>query len=190
MSKPSPVAIERLRTLYSIIAGIPEPRLDLERWINDGVEDFKTAATDCGTIACGVGWACLYPKFNREGLRVSPSDTPTFNGLLGWPAVEKFFDLTGHEARSLFSSPADSPYEPRTVLWADPNAFFSKTTRVGGRTMHQQRVSDKRLLLMRIRNFLHAQGVIDDARRSTLRSQEKMGTIAYKATKIKQLSHK
>lgn len=59
----------------------------------------------CGTTACAIGDATLMRAFRRRGLRHERGFlTPTYKNLAGWPAVEKFFDLTRREAHYLFSS--------------------------------------------------------------------------------------
>lgn len=70
----------------------------------------ETALADCGTTACAVGWACLDPKMQSEGLSYTLQSgyfddiviIPTFDGETGWDAVESFFGLTCSLCEQLF----------------------------------------------------------------------------------------
>lgn len=87
---------ERLQHLITILRQVP-------------AEDFDMAVWKCGTAACAVGWACLDPAFNEQGLSFAmPQELPTYASSRGgmcvhWDAVEVFFDLSELQARRLFS---------------------------------------------------------------------------------------
>ncbi len=79
---------ERLKTLYSILDGMPDDRCRLRVW--RGLD----CGTSCGTVACAGGWATLYPPFQAMGLswRVV-SNAPLFDGLISFPAIDAFFGI-------------------------------------------------------------------------------------------------
>lgn len=79
---------ERLRELYSMMAGIPDERVDLSRW-------------KCGALACAGGWACQYPPFIADGLMLKNGE-PFFEDE-GF-ALQAFFGLTNNSAADLFDS--------------------------------------------------------------------------------------
>lgn len=103
---PIPVGMERLRTLYSVLAGVPDERLDLRLWRND-------EKPDCGTIHCAFGWAATYPPFQAMGLHLVessymedgveiPIHNPHFNGESSFSAAAEFFGISLREAMNLF----------------------------------------------------------------------------------------
>lgn len=109
MSAATPEGNERLRTLYAVMGGVPDEKVDMTNWrgglgtwLDHGLLD-----TDCGTNACAVGWACAYPEFKAQGLRYD--GTPEFKKSDGttfyyWTAVENFFGLSEAEAHRLFNN--------------------------------------------------------------------------------------
>lgn len=64
--------------------------------------DMSYWVSPCGTSACAAGWATLERGFNRLGYTVEYRGTPIFNGIAGWGAIRRFFDLTGIESWKLF----------------------------------------------------------------------------------------
>jgi len=65
-----------------------------------------------------IGWACRQPEIERLGLTLETGRDgtlqPHFEGEHGWPAVERFFDLTPEEALGIFDANAywDLPRDP------------------------------------------------------------------------------
>ena len=166
--------IERLRLLYSVIAGIPANRIDLYEWRQSAVSSrhgrSKVAqakhAHTCGTLGCAVGWATAHPDFNAMGFTYakypasvtgvagwSPMITPGSPGRrnYGWDAVEQFFDLTSSEAETIFAAPEDDE---------------SREDHHGGI------LGDKRLVLARIREYLTRVGAITYVRALELAEYE------------------
>lgn len=84
---------ERLQQMVTMLRELPEdvtPKFHLRVW-------------NCGTTACAVGHACLYPPFKEQGLAWSEYwGTPTFNGWESWGAVTTFFCLSNDQAEHLF----------------------------------------------------------------------------------------
>lgn len=76
--------------------------------------------SNCGTAACACGLAALNPWFQQQGFRLHPltqhcERIPTFEGLIGWPAVHKFFQVSGIDANHLFLGNSYSPVPYREV---------------------------------------------------------------------------
>lgn len=92
--------IQRLQHLITILQGVPPDRFNLAAW-------------KCGTTACAVGWACLAPEFNKQGLTFrgpgpvySKPDAEPDEFYTHWRAVEEFFGLTEVQAWHLFTEHA------------------------------------------------------------------------------------
>lgn len=60
--------------------------------------------SNCGTVACAVGHACLHPPFQKAGLSLSFYEIPypIYNGVTGTSAVAQFFNLSAVEVEDLF----------------------------------------------------------------------------------------
>jgi len=100
MNTPT-IGEERLRTLYSIMAGIPAEKVHMKNWRGWSTMPDETLIHNCGTAACAVGWACAYPEFQEHGLDYV-SGMPFFAGESNWLAVQKFFGLSHTEAQAMF----------------------------------------------------------------------------------------
>lgn len=117
------LAVERLRDLYSMLYGVPEEKLDLGTWATSGKVPSQIRSA-CGTTACAVGWACLYPNFKKQGLGIrtfrnkNAGSFPIFRDGGNWIAVEDFFGLTEHEARRLFMGYGTGVNAKRMVMRA------------------------------------------------------------------------
>lgn len=94
--------IERLKTLYSVIDGIPSQFIDMNDWRqkedDDGfvttyVSDDNLLKHNCGTAACAAGFACAYPKFKKQGLKYKEEGYPTYKGSNGFNAMRSFFGV-------------------------------------------------------------------------------------------------
>jgi hypothetical protein len=110
---------ERIKDLYAMIDGIPASRIALEDWRQGSMARVEGGTytravkddallNDCRTLACAVGWACAYPKFNEQGL-VWDMNCPLYVPLgrthcwSAWDAVSQFFGLSKDKASDLFS---------------------------------------------------------------------------------------
>lgn len=102
---------ERLTKLADFLDTVPEHKFDLESWRSDStgdeswealVDDAHLLNFDCGTTGCAVGWACVMPEFQAEGLAWGVWG-PTATGYSGWFAVMDFFGLKRVDAEYLFS---------------------------------------------------------------------------------------
>ena len=169
------VHIERLRTLYAMIAGIPEERIELETWRSRAVKpndpDWSKEVTnkdllsqDCGTLACAVGWACAHPEFQKQCLGWD-GGSPIYRRRFGWEAVESFFGIHYGLAKFLFSV-ENIPYSDVGTR----AAVFKEYPLV-------KRGDAKRTLLMRIRTHLLHVGAITPERNRELARLESTGKL-------------
>jgi hypothetical protein len=92
---------DRLSHLESILrreAAKPTVHFDLNVFV---AENYNQS---CGTTACALGLAALDPRFNSEGLALSPYGIPKFDDEAGFDAARKFFDLDWEANHHLFSA--------------------------------------------------------------------------------------
>lgn len=107
--------VERLERLKTILEKIPDGGFNLGSWIS-GIYDEEVKAEDvfghCGATVCAVGWACLDPLLQEEGLKFqtrlsmfgdSKTLIPKFEGECGWEAVNEFFGLDMQVSEILFT---------------------------------------------------------------------------------------
>lgn len=158
--------IERLRTLYAVLGGVPDDSVSLRDWRSDGpgrkeITDSKLLADaqrgHCGTTGCAVGWACAYPEFQAQGLQfgvIGPLYRNQARWHSGWSAVLAFFELDQREADSLFLT--DPPYKRFDPCMAG----------------HKGRWSHRRLAMARIRLYLLSVGAITAERNEALAREE------------------
>lgn len=88
-------------------------KFDLSDWVDTA--EGRRPGIDCGTAACAVGLACLSPDFQAEGLSLDCT-MPTYEGLYGWTAVARFFEVDHGEADHLFSSYRYKPEESKGAI--------------------------------------------------------------------------
>lgn len=107
-SNATPKGNERLRTLYAVMGGVPDEKVDMNNWRrgSGAWDDRNLLETECGTSACAVGWACAYPEFQAQGLRFNgaPLLRKGKKWLEGWGAVEKFFGVDEVTSGYLFAT--------------------------------------------------------------------------------------
>lgn len=130
---------ELLKDAYAIIDGIPEAAIALDKLVSARGE-----ALDKGTVCSPAGWLAQHPKFMERGLALSDDG----NALLwnGKPAGEdayaqvmaRVFGLQEVEAERLFA-------DRRTYTLGDDSGL-----------------SDKRLWLHEMRDFLRENGEISE----------------------------
>jgi len=123
--------IKRLRTLYAMMAGIPDFGLNMGAWRStkiggDGwsrsnhVTDAdllalaENQAHTCGTSACMLGWAAAYPPFKALGLKYEDTDV-CFRGAREYRAGANFFGLSFNDAMDLFYPVSSSGYTQKQV---------------------------------------------------------------------------
>lgn len=123
-----------LRDAYNELIKIPEVSIDLDSVCVRN----KGGTPTCGSIACGIGWIGLMPKFQKFGIKTTNRDSIQWNGRsVDYPvAVVNLFGITESEAYELFSSSFGSRY-------ATGNTH-------------------KEILLNRIMKFLDRHGEVDD----------------------------
>jgi hypothetical protein len=138
MTKPN---YELLKHAYAIIDGIPDHRFNLNKVAtNDTDHGECNVPTDCGTIACGIGWLAMHPDFIDRGLTVDKQGAPRLHGATCFyeDAGAHLFGITCSEAMSLFS--------PNGYSYLDvPNEGYSHRTH-------------KQVFQNRVRLFLQQKG--------------------------------
>lgn len=157
--------IERIRTLYAVLAGIPKEHTELSLWVRrrdwrQGPTTAEGIAHTCGSTACALGWAALYPPFNKLGL-VFDEAVPTFGEAQEFGAGRDFFCLTKDETHLLFGS-RTGPFAYDTPLW---DACY--------RGFQMDGWSDKRIALHRLRIWLEMTDAITAERSAELFEIEK-----------------
>ncbi|MBF3563881.1 hypothetical protein ISF73_11190 [Burkholderia pseudomallei] len=112
--------IERLKMLSSMLKTVNPNHFDLGDWVDSPWstreaiaipnDDLRQRIVDCGTTACAVGWACMMPEFQAQGLNYkwdtvcySSALSPTYEGEESWLAVCNFFEIDRPTADYLFS---------------------------------------------------------------------------------------
>lgn len=96
-----------LRDAYNFLHEIPEHNVDLNSICKIADEDRTIDQPGCNTIACGIGWLGLSPKFQKRGLVTNPfTDELTFNGepVVYPEAAEKLFGIPYGVGQTLFST--------------------------------------------------------------------------------------
>jgi hypothetical protein len=98
---------QRLRKLADFLKTVPEAKFDIGDWATKGFNPGNPEASECGSVACAVGWACTIPEFQAEGLHMHNS-TPIYaaedgNAYQSWHAARIFFGLDYDESQQLFS---------------------------------------------------------------------------------------
>lgn len=190
-----PKGIERIRTLYAVMAGIPAEKVNLGTWRSS--MQTNELLESCGTTGCAVGWACAYPPFQAQGLDywygprlVSKLASGSEERIGQWPAVVNFFDVSLRDAYALFLSMGTLAKEGDYYRYMDGELI--QKIKDAGRHRHEGHrfargcksigLSDRQIVLMRLRNYLHATGYISTARRDELKLQEEQGKIQFVET--------
>lgn len=165
--------IERIRTLYAVLAGIPGKHMRLSTWINvehpdAGMPTARKLVHNCGSTACALGWATLYPEFQEQGLYTANGVgwTPAFDGALCFAAAQGFFCLSSAEACVLFGTRyADGSGSPMKVACYEglPDMYSKESLAL----------SDKRIALHRLRRWLELTDAITPERSAELAEIEK-----------------
>jgi hypothetical protein len=89
---------ERLMRLREVLCNVPKERFDIRAW-----------ASPCGSTACAIGWGCVDPVLNKEGLHFNINaniPTPIYHAHYGFDAVQVFFGMDADSVQHCFS-----PYE-------------------------------------------------------------------------------
>lgn len=61
---PTQQQIDRVRDYVAMMRGVPSERVSLFSIVKGSGHPLQ----DCGTLACGIGWAASFPAFNEQGL--------------------------------------------------------------------------------------------------------------------------
>ena len=131
---------ELIKDAYAIIDGIPETAIDLDRLVSRRGETLQH-----GTICSPAGWLAQHPKFIELGLALADDDSRlVLDGdqeTIARPAdvLAQVFGLSPMDADHLFS-------DRNTFTLGDDSGL-----------------SDKRLWLREVRDFLKQHGQLDPA---------------------------
>lgn len=100
---------ERLERLVDILKTVPPEKFDMSMWYSSNI-------SECGTVACAGGYACLDPAFQKLGLHFGYNKIPCYKGQEGIGALRAFFDLPSSVAMRLFLLYRVQPVKPATVI--------------------------------------------------------------------------
>ena len=167
--------IERLRTLYSVLAGIPNKLIALDNYChltcdyeelpNFGERvSFQHVVNHCGSTACALGWAALYPPFVKQGLRLDEDGDPWYFGTTYADGAALFFDMGPIDAGLVFGA-------HHTLSEYTSGLETVRAPESGDEYPHSNlhpRYSQKRVALHRIRLYLLSQGAITQERSDEL----------------------
>lgn len=90
---------------------------------------WRVTTTTCGMLACAGGWFTLDPYFQSLGLNANEYGSPTFEGLLSFAALAKFFEFDGvFYAEALFSARYTyrSAFDFETALASDKDLWNAR----------------------------------------------------------------
>ena len=123
-----------IKDAYAIIDGIPETAIDLDQLVSKRGETLEH-----GTVCSPAGWLAQHPRFSELGLALADDDS----GLLPLDApptviLARVFGLEPGDAEHLFS-------DRNTYTLGDDSGL-----------------SDKRLWLREVREFLKQHGQLDE----------------------------
>lgn len=152
--------VERLRTLYSVLLGVPEERVYLDRWRRnlgaygayEEVSDRTLLGKRCNTQACGFGWASAYPEFKKEGLSYDISV-----GEVVYMPTESDSVYSSFYAAYLFFGLEDEA--SAQDLFGIAGVFHSRKLSMVREGEHDID-SDRAVLLRRIRRYLASKTII------------------------------
>lgn len=130
---------ELLKDAYAVIDGIPETAIDLDKLVSARGETLEH-----GTVCSPAGWLAQHPKFIELGLSLSEDDSRLL--LDGEPVDDSPAAVL---ARVFGLQPADAEH-----LFSDRNTYT-----LGD----DSGLSDKRLWLREMRDFLKQHGQLDEA---------------------------
>ncbi len=137
---------ELIKDAYQILGGIPARQFNLLTLIEK-----RTGKRECGTIACGMGWLSIHPRFKKLlGAEIKQDSYDLqytdicYEGIYSnsyTDAAQKTFGITTTDVMNLFSPRGGSSYDSRGLL---------------------STADDKTILLNRIISFLRSHGQLKE----------------------------
>ncbi len=100
---------ELLKDAYQVLGGIPARQFKLAKIISE-----RGGRDECGTIACGMGWLAIHPRFRKlMKVRLDPSSTFVYwRGMGNYKeAASNLFGVDWDVARNLFGPEGHSSYD-------------------------------------------------------------------------------
>lgn len=103
---------KELEIAYRILGGIPDEQVNLNSVISKPGRTVK-GKPFCGTIACGLGWLCMHPRYIKRGFGVryknklvvdfkTPSH-PNWEDMMDFVMVAReMFGIPSHGALLIF----------------------------------------------------------------------------------------
>lgn len=165
--------IERIRTLYAVLAGIPNDKVELGDFIDPGwtfgagAPSAEQMQRSCGSTACALGWAALWPPFQKLGLYATRTADVRFGEAAYLNAAEDFFAISFVESRVLFNDRWANGSELRALR----KVLYKGLPRRSSDAFNQ--ISDKRIALHRLRRWLELTDAITPERSAELAEIEK-----------------
>lgn len=165
--------IERIRTLYAVLAGIPNDKVELGDFIDPGwtygcaPPTAMSVKTNCGSTACALGWAALWPPFQKLGLHTTHNADVRFGEASYLNAAEDFFAISFVESRVLFNDRWANGSELRALR----KVLYKGLPRISSEAF--DKISDKRIALHRLRRWLELTDAITPERSAELAEIEK-----------------
>jgi hypothetical protein len=112
---------ERLKLLHDRLLADTDHRLDMHYWVLATKEQFKEKDF-CGTACCALGFACMQPELQAEGLKFAEHEqelyqitaveaTPAYGPHVAYEAATDFFNISMSDAYAIFS-----PYRYRGTI--------------------------------------------------------------------------
>lgn len=97
---------ERLLRLADFLEKeVPQQRFDMRYIFTNDVYSLEDLQHKCGTAACAMGWACVVPEFERDGLsfkRGYYAGRVHYGEYTDFSAISEFFDISSEHSRHLF----------------------------------------------------------------------------------------
>lgn len=88
--------IQRLKRLITVLENLRPEQFNIRTFGRE---------TNCGTVACAVGWGALDPELMSQGLSAEPGSIGNyirFGGLKYNAAIQAFFDLDVWQTRIFY----------------------------------------------------------------------------------------
>jgi hypothetical protein len=121
---------ELLKEAYSIIGGIPEDLIDLDKIVST-----KGESLSCETICCAFGWLGFHPTFKALGL-----ETLMYRNNIGRVSIHgnpQDYDIIARDIFNISESEANKIFKQKTMY---------------------EKGSHKKVFLNRVRKFLSKHG--------------------------------
>lgn len=89
--------LEKLRALREFFAGVPDHKINMDRWSVNFNPDGDNKEYSCMTAGCLAGWAGVYKPFNELGLKIINGQPIYLSGKSAYfshEAFRRFFEIS------------------------------------------------------------------------------------------------